>query len=95
MPNISITPELILPDNESFVHLKGINIRKGSIAVFINNIDMLEDKKHSKNKRDTALEMIKQLAHTVILTGLYKHVSFKNQIVQKILNKTADSLQES
>lgn len=82
-----IRPDDVLPDTESFVNLNGITVRKGSIAAFLKNIDLLEDLHSSEQEKAAALDMIKQLVPVIRASGLHKHVIFKNQIVQEALEK--------
>lgn len=81
-----IKPEDILADNDNFINLNGITARKGSVAAFLKNIDLLEDENISKEEKEGALQMLKELAPTVIATGLCKHASFHNPAVSVILD---------
>jgi len=85
MTNKAIKPDDILADKENFVELAGINIRKGSIAAFLKNIDLFEDVNSTDIQKNEALEMIKELAPAIIASGLHKHAVFKNKIIENIL----------
>jgi hypothetical protein len=82
-----IRPDDVLADTENFTNLNGITIRKGSIAAFLKNIDLLEDLHSSSLEKAAALDMIKQLAPAIIASRLHKHAIFKNKVVQEIIEK--------
>jgi hypothetical protein len=81
-----IKPDDILADHQDFVTLNGVTIRKGSIAAFLKNIDLLENPQSSQEEKLGALHMLKLLAPGIIASNLYKHALFKNETVQKILD---------
>ncbi len=85
----AIKPEDILADTEDFITLNGVTVRKGSLAAFLKNIDILEDFQPSEEGKASALGMLKQLAPAVIASGLYKHAIFKNKFVQDILDMSS------
>jgi hypothetical protein len=91
MKKVPIKPEMVLADGESNVMLHGISGRKGSIAAFLQNIDMLEQSNLSDQERQDVIKVMEELASVLIATGLYKHATFKNQEVQDILNKVAQA----
>lgn len=81
-----ISPSDILSDSDDYINLNGVSARKGSIAAFLKNIDILESEESSEAK-DAALKMIKELAPVIIAAGLHKHAVFKNKIVQDLLDE--------
>jgi hypothetical protein len=85
----AIKPDDILADNENFVALNGVEIRKGSIAAFLKNIDLIENINTPDAQKNAALAMLKELAPAMIELGLHKHTTFKNKIVEEILNNHA------
>ncbi len=89
MTTQAIKPDDILADNESFVELHGVTVRKGSIAAFLKNVDLFEDETSTDSQKEAALAMIKDLAPAIIVSGLHRHAVFKNKTIQAIL----DSLQ--
>ncbi len=91
MKKIPIKPEMVLADGESNVMLNGISGRKGSIAAFLQNIDMLEQSNLSDQEKQDVIKVMEELAPVLIATGLYKHATFKNPEVQDILNKVAQA----
>jgi hypothetical protein len=80
-----VRPEDILPDGVDNTTINGKMIRKGTIAAFLANADILENKNTTKQQRQEAINMMKQLAPAVVSIGLHKHVVFKNNLVEQIL----------
>lgn len=81
----SINPENILPDGDDHLIINGKMARKGSIAAFIANIEILENPQVHEQQKQAALAMIKTLVPVVIAVGLVKHVTFKNHEVEQML----------
>lgn len=86
--NNSIKPEDILPDGIDSIAMNGKIVRKGTIAAFLANIDMIESPAVTKEQKQAALDTMKDLAPAVIAIGLHKHVTFKNPEAEKILIDT-------
>jgi hypothetical protein len=85
----SVHPDDILPDGSDSTSIHGQMIRKGTIAAFLANLDILENNSiPEKNKLD-ALKVMKELAPAIITIGLHKHVIFKNPRVEELLINTA------
>ncbi len=84
---MSIKPEDVLPDGVDYAIINGKNVRKGSIAAFLANIDILENPNTSQDKKQLAISTMKELAPSVIAIGLHKHVNFKNNVAEKILKE--------
>ena len=85
MSGESIRPSDIIGDNENYVELNGIKVRKGSVAAFIKNIEIYENSDSNESK-ENALKMIQELAPAIKASGLHDHVNFKNITIEKILN---------
>lgn len=83
----AIRPNDILADTENFVELNGVAVRKGSIPAFLKNIDLLEDINATEFTKDEALKAIKELAPAIIASGLKRHATFKNKIIENILSE--------
>lgn len=81
----AIKPEDILPDGVDAVSINGVELRKGTVAAFLANIDILENEAATEQAKQEAYTMLEQLAPAIVLGGLNKHVLFKNQLVAKIL----------
>lgn len=87
MNKTGIRPDDILADDQNFVNLNGVMVRKGSIAAFLKNIDILEDARSSEEVKEGALAMLKELAPGVIASGLHRHATFQNKCVREIIEK--------
>lgn len=84
----AIRPEDILPDGVDAATLNGSTVRKGTVAAFLANIEIIENCSNNETVKQAALNMLKELAPAVLKIGLDKHVIFKNKIVQQILTGT-------
>ena len=78
-------PEDILPDGVDSTILNGRKVRKGTIAAFLANTDVLNDPKASKQQKQQAIQTMKELAPAILAIGLHQHVTFKNEIAERIL----------
>ncbi len=85
--NFGVKQEDILSDSENTTNLNGLTIRKGSIAAFLKNIDILENPKTTEQQMAKVIDAIKELVPAVVAAGLHKHAVFKNRIVQDLLDK--------
>lgn len=81
----SVKPEDILADDQNTAILNGVSVRKGTVAAFLANADILENPNPTQEQKHEALMMIKELAPAVIAGGLHKHVVFKNPQIEQIL----------
>lgn len=78
-------PEDILPDGIDSTELNGKVVRKGTIAAFLANAEILENAQADEKTKQVALTTLKELAPNVIAIGLHKQVIFKNPVVEQIL----------
>jgi hypothetical protein len=85
MTNNSVRPEDILPDGVDNTTVNGMMVRKGTIAAFLANADILEIPDVTEGQKKGAMDAMKELAPAVIAIGLHKHVVFKNPQIEKIL----------
>jgi hypothetical protein len=83
--NNSVRPEDVLPDGVDSTTINGKVVRKGTIAAFLANADILESLNSTEQQNHEAINMMKELARSVIAIGLHKHVIFKNPSVEQIL----------
>src|SRR5437879_5135313 len=81
----SVRPEDVLPDDVNSTVINGIPVRKGTIAAFLANSDILENPSASSQQKQAAIKMMKELAPAVIALGLHKHVVFKNTQIEQVL----------
>lgn len=93
--NTTIRPEDVLPNGEDFASINGKHVRKGTIAAFLANADVLEDKSANEQQKEEAICFLKTLAPDVIAIGLHKHVVFKNSCVEAILAEAQASINDS
>lgn len=82
-----IKPEDILADGVDTTMMNGMEVRKGTIAAFLANIEMLEAETTSNLQKEEAKNALQQLAPQVLAVGLHRHVSFKNAMVEAILQE--------
>ncbi|CAM4478773.1 MAG: hypothetical protein LEGION0403_FIIPPAGN_02449 [Legionella sp.] len=88
MTNNLVRPEDILPNGVDSTFINGKMVRKGTIAAFLANVDLLEKENATEQQRREAINIMKELAPAVISIGLHKHVVFKNNQVEQILVNT-------
>lgn len=85
MSNHSVRPEDILPDGIDSTAFNGKVIRKGTIAAFLANSDILENAGSTSEQKQAAIDTMNELAPAIIIIGLHKHVVFKNPLIEQIL----------
>jgi hypothetical protein len=85
--NFGVKPEDILSDTENTTNINGLTIRKGTIAAFLKNIEILENSETTEQQKANVIYAMKELAPGVVAAGLCKHAVFKNQTVQDLLDK--------
>lgn len=90
--NNSVRPEDILPDGVDSTTINGKTVRKGTIAAFLANTDILENLNSTEQQKHEAINTMKELALSVIAIGLHKHVIFKNPSVEQILVEAETSV---
>ncbi|WP_019217276.1 hypothetical protein [Legionella tunisiensis] len=83
----------IIPDGADFAQMNGVQVRKGSVAAFLANINLLENAQTAKEKEE-ALHALQELAPTIITIGLHNHVIFKNKQVEEILLRAKNLLEQ-
>lgn len=94
MTNKGILPSDIIPDGADFTQINGVQVRKGTVAAFLANINLVENPHASAEDKKQALHTIQELAPAVIATGLQNHVTFKNSQVEEILQQAKKLLQK-
>lgn len=55
------TPEYLIPDNSNYFEKYGVEIRKGTMASAITNVEIIESSKSSTEDRKEAIEILKAL----------------------------------
>ena len=90
----SVKPEDILSDGDDYTILDGnVKARKGSIAAFTKNVDILEKPDTSEQQKKAIIETLNELAPVLVAVGLDRHCVFKNPIVQQIIDNAAQKAQ--
>ena len=84
---MSVRPEDFMPDDKNIEDIGGREIRKGTMGAFLSNIDIIENFNSTKAEKAEAIKMLKTLAPDMISSSVHKHVIFKNEKVEAILNK--------
>lgn len=85
VPDNPIRPDAILPDGVDSTTINGKMVRKGTIAAFLANAEILENPTASEQQKQAAKNLMRELAPDVIIIGLHKHAVFKNLEVEQIL----------
>ncbi|STX47854.1 Uncharacterised protein [Legionella hackeliae] len=81
-----------MADGTDYKEFKGVQVRKATVAAFLANIELLEDNNTSSEDKHQALRALMELAPSIIAIGLPQHVSFKNPIVEAIINEAATQI---
>jgi hypothetical protein len=87
--NSAVRPEDILSDDASHTSFNGVTVRKGSIAAFLKNIEVIENTKSTKENKEESVKAMKELAPALVAVGVDKHVTFKNKTAQSIIEEAA------
>ncbi|ARG99850.1 hypothetical protein [Legionella micdadei] len=91
MSNKAVLPEDIIADGADHTVINGTKVRKGSVAAFIANIEILQNPNSSTEDKDNALQAMKELAPAIVTVGLHHHVTFKNKQAEAIIQQAAKS----
>ena len=89
--NQATRPEDILPGREDFKTIRGVRVRKGTIAAAMRNMEALED--GTDEEKEAALAMIKELASGLVVLGVHRHFICRNPEVESILAEAAQELE--
>ncbi len=85
MSNSPIRPEDILPTGMDSAKIGPRQVRKGSVAAFVANIDLLENSQLDAASQTAILNLLKELAPAIVSVGLHRHVTFKNDRIEQLL----------
>lgn len=83
-------PEDVLPDGEDFKMIRGIRVRKGTIAAAMRNIELLES--GTEAERRAAMEALRALAPALVVLGVHRHFQCRNPDAEQLLAAVADDL---
>ncbi|HAF87257.1 MAG: hypothetical protein CMF38_02705 [Legionellaceae bacterium] len=81
-------PEDIISDTQNEIMLNGVTVRKGTVGAFLANIDTLENSSSSVQEKEIAQSILEELAPAIKATGLLKHMTFKNQQIAAMFEKS-------
>jgi hypothetical protein len=84
----AVSPQDIIADDATYAGYNGQQIRKGTFAALLANIEIIEQATTTAEK-EPALAMIKTLVPQIILAGAHKHLIWKNPEVQQIMAAAA------
>ncbi|MDI9818332.1 MULTISPECIES: hypothetical protein [unclassified Legionella] len=84
----AVTPEDIFADNINYTQARGVEVRKGTVAAFIANINIFEDDSSSAEDKTQAIHMIMELAPAIVALGFPQHITFKNSLIESIIQET-------
>ncbi|MEM6581625.1 MAG: hypothetical protein AAF699_10155 [Pseudomonadota bacterium] len=88
-----VSAQDILKDGEDFKTIKGVRVRKGTIAAAIRNIARLENA--SSEQRSAILDAIKESAPALVALDVHQFFECRNEEVEKILAEAAKDLTDS
>lgn len=83
-----VQPEDVVPDGVDYVMLNGQKVRKGSVGALLANIEIIENDLLTSTEHEQALQAIVDLVPSIKAIGLNKFVTFNNEIVQKLFEKS-------
>lgn len=89
MSNKSVRPEDILADGVDSAAVNGRIVRKGTMAAFLANAEILEDANVTEAQKQEVFAVMQDLASSLVAIGLHKHVVFKNPRIEQILINAA------
>lgn len=84
-------PEQMIPDEKNTVTLNGITVRKGSVAAFMANIEIIEREKSNSDIYQEALTDLLSLIPVIEGTGFFRLFTIKSARIREIIE--AEKLQ--
>lgn len=88
-----VKPQDILEDDKDYKTIRGVRVRKGTIAATIQNIAKLETA--NSEQRSVILEAIKENAPALVVLDVHQYFECRNKEVEAILANAAKRLDES
>ena len=85
-------PEDILPDEVDSKQIEGIHIRKGTVAAFLANATILNQTESTLEEKTKAQTEIEKLAPALVALKFHEHVTWKNDTIQRIMEKAVKSV---
>lgn len=82
-------PSAILPDNINNVEINGQTLRKGSVAAFLANVNIIENSSDTTGQAYTeALKDMLELVPALDLLGVFKHLALRSENIKTIILQT-------
>ncbi|MEM7123015.1 MAG: nuclear transport factor 2 family protein [Pseudomonadota bacterium] len=88
MTDKGVKPEDVLPDGDDFATIKGVRVRKGSIAASMRNMAMLES--GSADEKAAAMQAIKDLAPGLAALDVHRFFQCRIPKIEAILAEAAE-----
>lgn len=92
MTHTTNMPENLIPDSANYFEKNGVNIRKGTMAAAVTNIEIIESANSSLLEKHEAIENLKLLAPQLNISGINKHFISRNPKIQAIFDKASDEV---
>lgn len=80
----------ILPEGQDYKVIRGVTVRKGTIAAAMANMDLLES--GSEEEAEAARAKLRELAPALVVLGVHKHFQCRNPELEQLLARTAQEL---
>lgn len=90
MSKAGIDSKDILPDGQDYKEMRGVKVRKGTIAAAMANMELLTS--GSAEEVEAARAKLAELAPALVVLGVHKHFQCRHPEVEELLAKTAREL---
>ncbi|MEM7226542.1 MAG: hypothetical protein AAF495_26460 [Pseudomonadota bacterium] len=91
MPAEGTRPEDVLPGDRDTLTVRGVKVRKGSIAAAMRNMETLES--GTAEEKQAAMATIRDLAPGLAALGMHRHFICRNPEVEAVLAAAAAELE--
>ncbi|MEM9256724.1 MAG: hypothetical protein AAGA91_14855 [Pseudomonadota bacterium] len=85
-----VHPEDILEEGANYKTIRGVRVRKGTIAAAVQNIAALE--RTSGEQREAVLDTLRQLAPALVVLDVHRYFACRNAEAEAILADAARQL---
>lgn len=86
-------PEDILSDENNFTNYNGLNIRKGTVAAFLNNAIIIDNEEPNTSTYIEAEKLIKDTIPNLKALRIFDVFNIKSEKVKKIIMNTDPELE--
>lgn len=80
-------PEDILPEGINQANLKDINIRKGTVAAFLQNTQRWQDPTTSKEEKIELFDAIQKALPTLQVLGMFEVFQFQDKTLRALIEE--------